>query len=352
MSNFTFNSNSDSTNLAVPKLCDNRNNWSNYKPHIQKAMGSKGLWRHVQGTAIAPKLYAIVNGIPVLPDGKSEATEEQVEVKETRIIKFDKQEYLAQHVILSTTSTCLGAKIKDMKAAKEMWDAIKVDAITKSTLYLLDTEDQLASMKLSNSDDPKTHLAELKQHFQLMLQCHNNLIQMGSTLSDSRFNTIIMSSLPESYRPTLQMITAAERTSTVLGTSSLKKMKVDDLIAFFIEDAQHHVINDECTKSAESALAAHGKKWKKGKGGQGKKPEKPELDELCDNCNRPGHTKPNCWSKGGGKEEQGPRQKKSKKGEKKDESASVAEVKDEELFAFTCTSDYVTVAEALQVPKS
>jgi len=53
-------------------------------------MGSKGLWRHIQGTAIAPKPYAMVNGIPTLPDGKTEAMEEQVEAKETRIIEFNK----------------------------------------------------------------------------------------------------------------------------------------------------------------------------------------------------------------------------------------------------------------------
>ena len=42
-------------------------------------------------------------------------------------------------------------------------------------------------------------------------------------------------------------------------------MKADDLISFFIEEAQHQVINDECTKNTESALAAHGKNPKKGK---------------------------------------------------------------------------------------
>jgi len=81
---------------------------------------------------------------------------------------------------------------------------------TKSTLFLLDAEEQLMSMKLSDNDDSKAHLAEIKQHFQLMLQRHENLIKMGSTLSDTRFNTLIMTSLPESYRPTLQTITAAE----------------------------------------------------------------------------------------------------------------------------------------------
>ena len=50
-----------------------------------------------------------------------------------------------------------------------MWDIVKMDAMSKSTLYILDTEDQLSSMKLEDNEDPATHLSELKQHFQLML---------------------------------------------------------------------------------------------------------------------------------------------------------------------------------------
>ena len=92
-----------------------------------------------------------------------------------------------------------GAKIKDTKSAKEMQDAVADDATTKSTLYLKDVEDQLTNMKLSDNDNPKTHLTEPKQHFQLMSQHHNNLIKMGSTLSNSQYNIIIMSSLLELY---------------------------------------------------------------------------------------------------------------------------------------------------------
>jgi hypothetical protein len=61
-------------------------------------------------------------------------------------------------------------KIKDLKMAKEMWDIVKSDATTKSTLYLLDAEDEFASMKLGDTEDPKTHLIELKEHFYLMIQ--------------------------------------------------------------------------------------------------------------------------------------------------------------------------------------
>ena len=98
-----------------------------------------------------------------------------------------------------------------MLTAKEMWKAVKDDTTSKSTLFLLDAEDQLTSMKLKENEDSKTHLMELKQHFQAMLQHQDNLIKMGSVISNTCFNIIIMSSLPDLYHPALQTITAAER---------------------------------------------------------------------------------------------------------------------------------------------
>ena len=85
-----------------------------------------------------------------------------------------------------------------------------MDAMSKSTLYILDAEDQLSSMKLEDNEDPATHLSELKQHFLLMLQQHKNLMKMGSEISETCLNMMIMSSLLESYRPTLQTITASK----------------------------------------------------------------------------------------------------------------------------------------------
>ena len=169
MSTLTLNSSSDSMTLSIPKLHDDGSNWSDYKPHIQRAMGSKGLWRHIEGTVIAPKLYTLDHGTPVLSDEKMPATDEQIETRESKIMDYDKQEYLAQHVILSMTSTHLSSKIKNLKMEKEMWDMVKADATTKSTLFLLDAKDQLTSMKLIDNTDPKTHLSELKEYFQLMM---------------------------------------------------------------------------------------------------------------------------------------------------------------------------------------
>ena len=141
--NLTLGSNLDSTSLSVPKLHDDRSNWADYKPRVERALGAKGLWRHIVGTAIAPKPYAVVAGVPVLADGTTQASNDQVESKESKIADYDKKEYLAQHIILSTTSTQLGIKLKSLKTAKEMWDVVKTDAMSKSTLYILDAEDHV-----------------------------------------------------------------------------------------------------------------------------------------------------------------------------------------------------------------
>ena len=148
---------------------------------------------------------------------------------------------------------------------EEMWKTVKDDTTLKSTLFLLDAEDQLNSIKPGDNEDPKTHLTELKQHFQLMIQQQDNLLKMGSVITDTCFNIIIMSSLLDLYCPTLQTITAAERASRLSGSIS-KGMSPNDLIAFIVEEAQHQVINNECTKTAESALAACTKKVAKPRG--------------------------------------------------------------------------------------
>ena len=56
-------------------------NWADYELRIQNAMGAKGLWRHVIGTAIASVSYVMNDGVPMLADGKTPATEDQMSQK-------------------------------------------------------------------------------------------------------------------------------------------------------------------------------------------------------------------------------------------------------------------------------
>ena len=93
----------------------------------------------------------------------------------------------------------------------------------------------------------------------------------------------------------------AERASVASGGTSTNKMKPDDLMNFFIEEAQHHIINAECSANGGSTLTVQGKK---GKQNYSNKREKSKSGVSCKNCSKPGHTKPDCYLKGGGKEGQ------------------------------------------------
>ena len=130
-------------------------------------------------------------------------------------------------------------------------------------------------------------------------------------------------------------------------------MKATDMIDFFIEEAQHHVINDERSKNSDHALLANGRKGGKSKTNpkrSGGKDKGNDSEIICYNCKKPGHKRSECWSKGGGKEGQGPGRKETPKADKA--VVAVADDDKNEMFAFTCTSDYANVAEALQIPKS
>ena len=78
----------------------------------------------------------------------------------------------------------------------------------------------------------------------------------------------------------------------------------------------------------------------KGKAGKKKKQDKSskmdsDSEETCDNCGKSRHGKPDCFSKGGGKEGQAPCQKKFKKKEKTETAVvAVNEEKDKIFTSF------------------
>jgi hypothetical protein len=122
-----------------------------------------------------------------------------------------------------------------------------------------------------------------------------------------------------------------------------RAIKVDDLIAFIVEEAQHHVINDNCMKSAELALAAQTKNNER---------IKARKKITCENCERSGHGKPDCYQKGSDKESQAPWQQKTEKGKETDTAVVGTDDDENDMFAFTHLSDHADVANGLDIPES
>jgi len=121
-------------------------------------MGSKGLVAHLEGQAKQPVQYILVEGVLMVSTNPNvPATDEQLEAKEKRLSDHKQKEYLAQHLILSSTSPRLSQKILHETTAKAMWDAVKLDATTKSSLHRIDI------------------LSEVRNHFEKMTQLREHL---------------------------------------------------------------------------------------------------------------------------------------------------------------------------------
>jgi hypothetical protein len=80
---------------SIPKLKDDASNWVDYKSKALIAMGLRGLMGHIEGQAVKPKMYTMMYGMHMLPDGATAASEEQVEAREKRIDDFETKQYLA-----------------------------------------------------------------------------------------------------------------------------------------------------------------------------------------------------------------------------------------------------------------
>jgi chloramphenicol O-acetyltransferase len=129
-------------------------------------------------------------------------------------MEYEQKEYLALHLILSSTSAHLSQKLLYLTTVKAMWDDVKLNVTAKSLFHQIDILNRLQTMKYSSSLDLKTHLSEVKSHFEKMTQLREHLQVMNSPISDSTYVSIIISSMPETYHPTIQTV---ETTMGVMG---------------------------------------------------------------------------------------------------------------------------------------
>src|SRR6266536_611198 len=219
----SISTNPKDNTLTVPRLRDDGSNWVDYKEKVRSAMGSKGVIRHVDGTARAPMPYKEVDGIPVI-DEKSPptpATDEQIEAKEKRLKEYEQKEYTARHILLTTVSKCLAAKLRG-KTAHEMWKIVEADATEKSDFYKVDARRRLADMRCDEDGDVRADANAL-------VALRDELAGMGATVSDEEFSSIILGSLPLTYRTYLApIVKAAEFAGTKIHPEKLLHTIVEE----------------------------------------------------------------------------------------------------------------------------
>src|ERR1700761_7663382 len=103
---------------------------------------------------------------------------------------------------------------------------------------------------------------------------------MGKSVSEAKFASILMGSLPPLYQPTLSSIAAAEMSAMTPTVATVTKLAMDRY-------DRHTLVSG---KPQDQAFAADAQK-------KGKK-----CDVESFNCKKKGHVRANCWAKGSGKE--------------------------------------------------
>src|SRR5215472_10701665 len=150
--------------------------------------------------------------------------------------------------------------------------------------------------KLQNQECKEN--GNVRTHFDTMMTMREEMASMGEEINDEDFANMLLGLMPKSYE---NFISSLMATIDKYNRRMSKKGKGKD----------HDI-----------ALHA-GEKPKKND-------KKKDSNIECFNCHKKGHKKADCWSKGGGKEGQGPKSKKGK--EKTAESAKAANNNEDSMW--------------------
>ena len=276
--------------VNLPKLKDNGSNWITYKERVLNTLTSKGLLRHITGTAKVPpeieerddkKLY-LVGTSPELDEAALEAAYQKAD-------EFAQKEACVRDIIYETISHSTFAQIKGEKTAALMWKKLMDMNEKKNEDVYGATLDRIMLMKCD--DD-----ANVRKHITAMTDLKEALAEMGNPLTDKMFSAYIRRSMPDSYKPLFTAINTASSLSDKPCTSDTLIQQI-----YMLADSNQALKDNE--KTVEAAMSASAKSKPKGKG-KGKSTSKLKCSNSS--CGLTGHTIENCWRKGGKKEGEAP----------------------------------------------
>jgi gag-polypeptide of LTR copia-type/GAG-pre-integrase domain len=194
-----------------------------------------------------------------------------------------------REVIYRTVDNTTFLQVKNESNAAAIWKKVASIHADKGSLYETNLLMQLQNTCYAEGESMRDHIAK-------MTELREWLAEMNTLVSDESFVSYLRTSL--SLAPSFRtLFTTLSATAHQMG----KKLTPTDVIWHLTEEATSAEIEDSINKSNAAMLAATFK-------AKSRNSRSSKNDILCTNtnCGRRGHTKDQCWSKGGGKEGQGP----------------------------------------------
>ena len=188
-------------------------------------------------------------------------------------------EDMAIDLISNTVPDQVFNRVKAKTTVMEMWNAIKAIHQARSQIATIDLGLKMQGTKLADEGDALAHIKCLQD-------MREQLAALGKTVDDDEFSSILMGSLPRSYRSVVLALSAA--------ADQAGQRVIPDRVIRLVTDEYESRNREKGQNGQNEAFTASTQK------------QRDRRNTKCYNCHKKGHYKSDCWAKGGDKEGQRP----------------------------------------------
>ncbi len=210
--------------LSLPKLQTNGENWVTYKERLRNHLTSKGLVRHINGTAKKPVEVEIINDKTHKKGSPTPMTNDELETYYDLFTDYEQKEAQVRNVIYETIPKSVFLQVKGQPTASKVIDKLVAIFEHKGQATIQETLNKLTNLRYTDRSSMHTHVGT-------MFKIRECLAKMGYEISDEQFTTYIRTSLTPTFRSLLTAMSAAART---MG----KPIALDALVSAIIEEAE------------------------------------------------------------------------------------------------------------------
>lgn len=173
----------NSKGLMVPKLKPDSSNWTTYSERVMNLLTSKGLKRHVLGTARKPIELMTKEGAKgayFKPGSDKPLNDDEIEKHEVEKDEFEQKQAAVREVIYRTIDNTTFIQVKNEGSAADVWKKISSIHADKGTMYETNLLTQLQTSRYVEGQSMREHLAKL-------IEIKERLAEISCQISDESF---------------------------------------------------------------------------------------------------------------------------------------------------------------------
>jgi hypothetical protein len=158
-----MSSTSNNQVLSLPKLRGDSSNWATYSERVLNYLTSKGLRRHVLGTACKPEELNERNGSFYKGNSLAPLSDEEIEKHEENQDSYDQMQAAVREVIYRTVDNTTFLQVKNEANAAAMWKKVISIHADKGSLYETNLLTQLQNTRYTEGESMRDHIAKMTE---------------------------------------------------------------------------------------------------------------------------------------------------------------------------------------------